>query len=76
LTINAKGELFLNRQPIAANQVVEAIQKIQQPDQPLTVILNADRAINYGNAVEVLDQIRQVPGVKVAIATRQPSPQP
>ncbi len=76
LTINAQGELFLNRQPIAANQVVEAIQTIQSPDQPLTVVLNADHAINYGDAVEVMDQIRQVPGVKVAIATRQPSPQP
>jgi biopolymer transport protein ExbD len=73
LTINDKGELFLNRQPIAANQVVEAIQQLQQSDQPLTVVLNADRSINYGNAVEVLDQIRQVPGVRVAIATRKPA---
>ncbi len=75
LAINAKGELFLDRQPIQADQVVAAIGKLQQPDQPLTVVLHADRAINYGNAVEVLDQIRQVPGVRVTIATRKP-PQP
>ncbi len=73
LTINDKGELFLNRQPIQSGQVVAAIQQLQQPDQPLTVVLNADRSINYGNAVEVLDQIRQVPGVRVAIATRKPA---
>jgi biopolymer transport protein ExbD len=73
LTINSQGELFLNRQPIQASQMVEAIRQLQQPDQPLTIVLNADHTINYGNAVEVLDQIRQVPGVKVAIATRQPS---
>jgi biopolymer transport protein ExbD len=72
LTINKKGELFLNRQPIQSDQVAAAIGKLQQPDQSLTVVLNADQAINYGNAVEVLDQIRQVPGVRVAIATRKP----
>jgi biopolymer transport protein ExbD len=71
LTINDKGELFLNRKPIQAANVVEAIKQLQQPDQPLTVVLNADRTINYGNAVEVLDQIRQVPGVKIAIATKK-----
>jgi biopolymer transport protein ExbD len=74
LTINEKGDLFLNREPIQAANVVDAIKKLQQPDQPLTVVLNADRAINYGNAVEVLDQVRQVPGVKIAIATKRPAP--
>jgi biopolymer transport protein ExbD len=71
LTINQKGELFLNRKPIQANQVVEAIKRLQQRDQPLVVVLNADRSINYGHAVELLDQVRQVPGVKVAIATQK-----
>ncbi len=74
LTINEQGELFLNRQPIALDQVSAAVQQLQQPNQNLTVVLNADRAINYGNAVEVLDRLRQVPGVKVAIATRKPTP--
>jgi biopolymer transport protein ExbD len=76
LTINANGDLFLNRQPIVLDQVVPAIQQLQQPDQNLTVVLNADRAIDYGKAVEVLDRMRQVPGVKVAIATRKPAPTP
>jgi biopolymer transport protein ExbD len=72
LTINQQGEIFLNRQPIPADRVAEAIQQLQPSDQqPLTVIFNADQAINYGNAVSILDQIRQVPGVKVAIATKK-----
>ena len=74
LTINEKGELFLNRQPIQAANVVEGIKKLQQPDQPLIVVFNADQSINYGNAVEVMDQVRQVPGVKLTIATRKPVP--
>ncbi|MGI0493630.1 ExbD/TolR family protein [Alkalinema pantanalense CENA528] len=71
LTINEQGNLFLNRQPIQADQVVDSIQKLQRSDQPLVVILNADRAINYGDAVEVLDKVRQVPGVKVALSTKK-----
>jgi biopolymer transport protein ExbD len=76
LTIDASGNLFLNRQPIGLDQVIPAIQQLQLPDQSLTVVLNADRAIGYGQAVEVLDRIRQIPGVKVAIATRKPAPSP
>ncbi len=74
LTIDQAGVVFLNRQRIQPEQVVEALKKLQQPDQPLIVVLNADRAINYGNAVELLDQVRQVPGVKIAIATKPPTP--
>jgi biopolymer transport protein ExbD len=74
LTIDQAGAVFLNRQRIAPEQVVEALKKLQQPDQPLIVVLNADRAINYGNAVELLDQVRQVPGVKIAIATKKLTP--
>jgi biopolymer transport protein ExbD len=72
LTINEKGELFLNRKAVAETQVVEAIKQLQPADQPLTVVLNADQAINYGSAVKVLDQVRQVPGVKIAISTKRP----
>jgi biopolymer transport protein ExbD len=74
LTINAQGELFLNRQAIRPNQIVDAIKAMQQPDQPLVVVLNADRTINYGDAIAVLDQVRQVPGVKVTIATTKSLP--
>jgi biopolymer transport protein ExbD len=72
LTINAQGKLFLNRQPILASEIVDAIKKLQSPEQPLIIVLNADSSINYGNAVEVLDQVRQVPGVKITIATKKP----
>jgi biopolymer transport protein ExbD len=73
LTINAQGELFLNRQLIPASAIVAEIQRLQQPDQALTIVLHADRSLNYGNTIEVLDQVRQVPGVKIAIATTQPT---
>jgi biopolymer transport protein ExbD len=72
LSINEKGELFLNRQPIALSQLVDEIKQLQAPDQPLTVVLHGDRSINYGNAVEILDQVRQVPGVRIVIATKKP----
>jgi biopolymer transport protein ExbD len=71
LTINKQGNLFLNRKPIQSDQIAESIRRLQQPNQPLVVILNADRAINYGSAVEVLDQVRQIPGVRVAISTKK-----
>jgi biopolymer transport protein ExbD len=69
LTINAQGDLFLNRQPVQPAGVVEAIKALQPADQSLVLVLNADRSINYGEAIAVLDQVRQVPGVKVTIAT-------
>jgi biopolymer transport protein ExbD len=36
------------------------------------VVINADAAVSHGNVVAVMDRLRSIEGVRMAIATQQP----
>lgn len=72
LTIQPNGDLALNKQPIQLNQVQTGVQSLVQINQQPIVVINADEQVDHGKVVAVMDQIKQVPGVKMAIATKRP----
>lgn len=72
VTMNQQGQLSLNRQSIELNALAGAVRQQIKPEQELVVVLNADKAVNHGQVVEVMDQLRRVEGAKLAIATQQP----
>ena len=89
VTIQANGKLALNQEQISIQKLVPAVKKISENSQRLRlpkrkapaltvgqetiVIVKADQAVNHGDVVNVMDQLRQVEGVKLAIATTSPS---
>ncbi|MCM1982910.1 ExbD/TolR family protein [Lyngbya confervoides] len=72
LTIDPSGQLSLNRRPIALADLQPQVRQEAQSGDPVTVIINADEAVNHGLIVAIMDQVRQVPGAKLAIATQKP----
>jgi biopolymer transport protein ExbD len=72
LTIDKQGAISLNRQPIQLDALDTSVRALIQPNQDLVVVLNADEAVNHGRVVEVMDRLRQIKQVKLAIATRKP----
>jgi biopolymer transport protein ExbD len=71
LTVNEKTEVFLNKQKIGISEVSDRVEKLVEPNQNLVVVLNADLTVKHGEIVQIMDQLRQVPGVKMAIATKR-----
>ncbi|MEL7038309.1 MAG: biopolymer transporter ExbD [Cyanobacteria bacterium J06592_8] len=74
VTIDSEGKVALNRENLEIQQLENAIGKLIPKDDSRIVILNADEAVTHGIVVEVMDQIRQVEGAKLAIATKKPKP--
>ena len=72
LTIDAQGNLFFNRQGISADRLKAAIEQAKGEQANFLVIVNADEAVPHGIVVKAMDQIRQVPGARLAIATVKP----
>lgn len=72
LTVNENSEVFLNKQKIGITEVHDRVQQLVEPDRKLVVVLNADRTVQHGEIVQIMDQLRQVPDVKMAIATKRP----
>ncbi len=71
VTIASDGEIALNRQPIDLTQLADATRVLTQPDIQNLAIVNADENVIHGRVVSVMDELRQVEGVKLAIATQR-----
>lgn len=74
VTINAAGEVFVGDRPVADGQLVEAIQTLGTVTDGGVVVIRADQAVPHGRVVAVMDSLRSLPGVQLAIATEGPPP--
>ena len=71
ITVDAQGQISINRQPISLDQLEGSIREKMEPNTDLMVILNADEAVNHGQVVKVMDRVRQIKGIKFAIAAKK-----
>ncbi len=72
VTVDEKGQVSLNRQPITINDLTKQVQTLVGSNSEALVIINADAKVGHGQVVEVMDKLRQVKGAKLAIATQKP----
>ena len=71
VTLDAQGNLFLNRQPIALEQLEAQVRSLMSKEKQNIVVINADENVSHGKAIAVMDRIRNIEGVKMAIATKK-----
>jgi biopolymer transport protein ExbD len=74
VTINAAGELSVGNRPVNEAQLLEAIQTLGTLADGGLVVIRADQSVNYGRVVAVMDRLRSLPGVQLAIATEGGQP--
>ncbi len=82
VSISDQGRLAVNNQDTPldklAPQIQQAIsQELKGKAAPskanlATIIINADERIGHGRVIQIMDQIRKVPNIKIAIATKSP----
>lgn len=72
VTINKAGKLSLNRQPVPLEGLVAEIQARALTGQQPLVVINADEAVSHGQVIAVMDRLRVIKGVRMAIATQRP----
>ena len=72
VTIDKAGALSLNREPVQIDALVAEVQaQVLTGKQPV-VVINADEAVRHGKVIAVMDRLRTIKGVRMAIATQQP----
>jgi biopolymer transport protein ExbD len=47
------------------------VQSLVTPGNPALVVINADKAASYGQFVTVMDQLRSIQGIRLAIETER-----
>jgi len=71
VTLDQKGNLYLNKTPLQVENLSQSIEQLKPVDQELVIVLNADGSVTHDRVVTVMDQVRQVKGAKLAIATQR-----
>ena len=71
VTIFPNGTLALNKRIISIDQLETNVRSLMVTTQQTIVIINADKTVEHGNVVAVLDQVKKINTVKVAIATKK-----
>ncbi|MBU7584333.1 MAG: biopolymer transporter ExbD [Nostoc sp. TH1S01] len=72
VTVDKDGVVSVNRQPTTVDGLAGQLRTLVGNNQEALVIVNADETVSHGKVVAVMDQVRQVQGAKLAIATQKP----
>ena len=71
LSIAANGDLFIDDRFVTLAELSRNVSALAS-DSPVVVTIRADEATAHGDVVAAMDALRQVEGVRLAIATTQP----
>jgi biopolymer transport protein ExbD len=70
LTLTQDGEMFLNKEPIALQDLGPRLRADLAGEPELMVIINADGEVRHHAVVEVMDELRVAGVARLAIAVR------
>lgn len=73
VSIDEEGKLTLDSKATSLDKLKTDLQPLVEADSNTTVVINADRTVDHGTVVEVIDRLRQVTGVQLAIAAKAAS---
>ena len=72
--LDKKEKLYLNDKEVTFDDLIEKLKKQAHQAKEKTVFVRADRGVNYGKVIEVVDRIKYVGDIKyVALATTAPA---
>ncbi len=69
VTIDDRGKLMVDKKSVNLDQIESAVRQVMGSNQSSLIVLNADKSVNHGNVVEVMDRLRRIKGAKLGIAT-------
>ncbi|BAY23342.1 hypothetical protein NIES2100_31070 [Calothrix sp. NIES-2100] len=72
VTVESNGKISLNKQPTTVDALTEQLRTLIGSTPEAIVVINADRKVEHGEIVTIMDQVRQVKGARLAIATQKP----
>lgn len=72
VTLDSDGQLSIDSEATEITNLKTDIEKLITTESTITVVVNADKDVAHGDVVEVIDQLRQIPQVQLAIAAKRP----
>ncbi len=75
LTLTKEGKLFFDKEELAS-PADAALRLASQAgaDTQVSVVINADRAVEHGHVVDLMDAVRQAGVTRIAVAVKPLAP--
>lgn len=73
VTVEKNGDLSIEKEAVALSDLTETVQTRMSGLESALITVQADETIDYGRVVAVMDQLRQVEGASLGMATQQPN---
>ncbi len=71
LTLTKEGRLLFDKEPIsAAGEVTGRLSRWRSAGTDVSVVINADRYVEHGLVVELMDAVRQAGVTRIAVAVK------
>ncbi len=68
VSLDEQGKLAVNKQPTELKNLQTTVKDLIASQKTSLVVINADKAVDHGQVVDILDELRQLPEAKLAIA--------
>ena len=68
VSLDSGGSLTVDSQATELSQLRTRVESILEDRESKVVVVNADKTVDHGQVVDVLDELRQISGVSLAIA--------
>ena len=71
VTVTAEGQFFIEDTSIDLSQLEATVRQRLQTENIALVVLNADASISHGQVIQVMDELRKIEGIRLAIETEK-----
>jgi biopolymer transport protein ExbD len=71
VTVEESGDIALNREPIELEALQSGVQDLMTETQESVIVINADEAVTHGRVIAVMDELREIEGATLGIATER-----
>jgi len=74
LSVDKRGKIYLTDIVVTPQQLRGELAKLAKADPPITILIKADEANNYGAVMEVLKELHDARITRIALMTQEESP--
>ena len=74
LSVSKQGKIYLNDVVLSQAQLRAELAKLAKVNPPITILVKADEANNYGAVMEVLKELHAAKITRIALMTQEETP--
>ena len=71
VSLDSEGTLTVGDRPTELGQLKTEVENLLKTEQTQVVVISADKVVDHGDVVDVLDRLRQIPQIQLAIAAKK-----